>query len=65
MDSNAALRALTLGPARILKIDAERGSIAVGKVADIVLLSGAPFQLGTRVVQVIGNGKVVFPKGGR
>ncbi len=65
MDANAALRALTLGPARILKIDDERGSIAAGKVADLVLLSGAPFQVGTRVVQVIGNGKVVVPKGGR
>ncbi len=59
-----ALRALTLAPARMLKIDGERGSIAAGVIADIVLLSGAPFQAGTRVVQVIGSGKLVFPKGG-
>ncbi|NMD35640.1 MAG: amidohydrolase family protein [Planctomycetes bacterium] len=59
-----ALRALTLAPARILGIDGERGSITAGAVADIVLLSGAPFAAGTRVVQVIGNGKLVFPKGG-
>lgn len=61
---DAALRALTLAPARLLRIDGERGSIAAGAVADIALLSGAPFQAGTRVVQVIGNGKLVFPKGG-
>lgn len=29
----------TLTPARILGIDAERGSLAVGKIADLVILS--------------------------
>ena len=34
----AAVRAATINPARALGIDAERGSIEAGKVADIVLL---------------------------
>src|SRR5262249_2540429 len=35
-----ALRAITLGAAEVLKIDATRGSIAAGKVADLVLYDG-------------------------
>ncbi len=61
----AALRALTLAPAEILGIDKERGSLETGKVADLVLLSGPPLSATARVLKVIGNGDVVFPKGGR
>ena len=67
LSEEAALRALTLTPAEILGVAVERGSIAVGKVADLVLLSGPPFQATTKVVQVIGSGTIVFPEkeGGR
>lgn len=34
----------TLGASRIMKFDAERGSIAVGKLADLVLIDGDPSQ---------------------
>jgi imidazolonepropionase-like amidohydrolase len=36
------LKLATLGAARIMKHDAERGSIAPGKLADLVLIDGNP-----------------------
>ena len=38
----AALRAATLAPARFLGVDADSGTIAVGKRADLVLLDENP-----------------------
>jgi imidazolonepropionase-like amidohydrolase len=37
-----AITAATFDSARALKVDSERGSVAPGKVADLVLVSGAP-----------------------
>ncbi len=65
LDKSAALKALTLWPAEILGINKEYGSLEKGKKADIVILSNEPFSPAARVVQVIGAGKVVFPKGER
>ena len=59
-----ALRALTLSPCEILGIEKEYGTVEKGKKADLVLLSGAPFSATTRVLKVIGAGKIVFPEGG-
>ena len=39
-----AITAATFNSARALRVDHERGSIAAGKVADLVLVSGAPHQ---------------------
>lgn len=64
LSEEQALRALTLTPAELLGISAERGSIEKGKVADLVILSGSPFSATTRVIKVIGSGKVVFPQEG-
>lgn len=55
-----ALRMLTINPARQLKIDDKVGSIEVGKQADIVLLSGDPFNTYTRVEKTIIDGIVYF-----
>jgi imidazolonepropionase-like amidohydrolase len=38
----AVLRVATLGAARIMHHDDERGSVAVGKLADLVLVHGDP-----------------------
>jgi hypothetical protein len=46
-----ALAAITLEAAKILGIDKTHGSIEKGKVADLVLLSGEPFESGTVVEQ--------------
>ncbi|MEO7335882.1 MAG: amidohydrolase family protein, partial [Caldimonas sp.] len=42
MTSGQALAAATIVPARLLKADAQTGSIAVGKLADLVLVDGDP-----------------------
>jgi imidazolonepropionase-like amidohydrolase len=55
----AALRAITLNPARILGIDDRVGSIEAGKDADLVLFDGDPFEYVTRVCGVLIDGEVV------
>lgn len=56
----AALAAVTLTPARMIGIEDRVGSIAVGKDADLVLWSGVPFELTSRVVGVLVDGRVVL-----
>jgi hypothetical protein len=53
----AALRALTANPAEIFGQGTERGRIAVGLTADLVLWSGDPFELDTFADQVWIGGK--------
>jgi imidazolonepropionase-like amidohydrolase len=59
LDPAAALRAITLEPATILGIEGRVGSLAPGKDADLVVFSGEPFELTSRVEAVICNGEVV------
>jgi imidazolonepropionase-like amidohydrolase len=59
MDRMAALRAITINPARILKLDGRIGSLAPGKDADLVIFGGDPLILETRVKYVAVNGKRV------
>jgi imidazolonepropionase-like amidohydrolase len=40
--ASRVLQLATLGAARIMKCDGERGSIAVGKLADIIVVDGDP-----------------------
>jgi imidazolonepropionase-like amidohydrolase len=54
-----ALAAITIEAARILGIDATHGSIDKGKVADLVLLSGEPFESGSVVERTWINGEPV------
>ncbi|WP_197440552.1 amidohydrolase family protein [Polystyrenella longa] len=57
-----ALQAITLDAARILKLDDQYGSLEPGKVADLVLYDGDPFEHATHVEQVIIDGKQVFQR---
>ena len=57
-----ALAAITLDSAKLLGIAKERGSIEVGKVADIVLYDGDPFQVTTHVTLTLQNGKIVYDR---
>jgi imidazolonepropionase-like amidohydrolase len=59
VDPDQALRAITLGAARILGIDQELGSIEVGKRADLVALTGHPLAASSRVMQVWVAGRAV------
>jgi imidazolonepropionase-like amidohydrolase len=58
-----ALRGLTAGPAKLLGLDGSVGSLAVGKDADLVVLSGPPFELSTRVLAVMIDGEWVYQDG--
>ncbi len=57
-----ALRMLTRYPAEILHIDDKVGTLQVGKHADIVLLSGDPFDSYTRVEKTIIDGIVYYDR---
>jgi len=62
MDRHAALRAITIEAARICRVDARLGSLAVGKDADIVIYDGDPLEIASSVRYTIINGRIVWPK---
>jgi imidazolonepropionase-like amidohydrolase len=57
-----ALSAITLDAATILGIDDRFGSIEAGKIADLVLYDGDPFEHATHVTVTIQDGRVVFDR---
>jgi imidazolonepropionase-like amidohydrolase len=59
MDEEEALKAITINAAEILGIADRLGSLEVGKDADIVMYSGHPFDLRSKVEFVMVNGVVV------
>ena len=56
MSWDDALRAVTLAPARVLGIADRYGSLEAGKVANVVVWSGDPFEFSTRVEHVLVRG---------
>ncbi len=62
MDHERALRAITINAAKLLDIDKDYGSIEVGKVADLVLYDGDPFEHATQVTRTLMRGKVVYDR---
>ena len=60
MSTSAALAGLTSGAAKMFHIDDRVGSLAVGKDGDLVVFSGDPFDLSSRVVAVVVDGRLVF-----
>jgi imidazolonepropionase-like amidohydrolase len=60
MSEEAALRAITLNPARILKQEQRIGSLEAGKDADFAILSGHPLDWRSQVERVYIDGKVVY-----
>jgi len=55
---SAALRGLTLTPAEIFNVEDRLGSLEAGKIADVVVWDGDPFEVTTRPAAVIIDGKV-------
>jgi imidazolonepropionase-like amidohydrolase len=53
-----ALKAVTSAPAEVLGIP-DRGVLAKGKIANLVVWSGDPFELSTRAEQVVVQGRPV------
>lgn len=58
---NDALSALSNRAADVFQLDST-GKIEVGKDADMVILSGLPFDLATEVLAVVIDGRVVYEK---
>ncbi|MBI3074028.1 MAG: amidohydrolase family protein [Deltaproteobacteria bacterium] len=58
---SAALRAITNAPARLFGVDAQIGSISVGRDADLVLWAGDPIDTDGRIVHMWVAGKLQSP----
>jgi imidazolonepropionase-like amidohydrolase len=58
---NDALKALSSRAAEVFQLDST-GAIEVGKDADLVILSGSPFDLATEVLAVVIDGQIVYEK---
>ena len=62
LGADRALRAITIDAAKLLGIADKYGSIEKGKVADLVLYDGDPFEHATHVTQTFMNGQSVFSR---
>lgn len=62
MSREKALESLTLAGARMLELDGRLGSLEPGKDADLVVLSGDPLALRTKVLQTWVEGRKVFDR---
>jgi imidazolonepropionase-like amidohydrolase len=60
LPEEAALRAVTIEPARAVLIDHRLGSLETGKDADIVLWTGNPLDVRNRVLVTVIGGRVVY-----
>jgi imidazolonepropionase-like amidohydrolase len=60
LDRDAALRALTINPARIIGVDDRLGSIEPGKDADVAIWSGDPLDVLSRVTRALIDGEEVY-----
>jgi imidazolonepropionase-like amidohydrolase len=60
LDRDTALRALTINPARIIGIDDRLGSIEPGKDADLVVWSGDPLDVLSRVEYALIDGTEIY-----
>jgi imidazolonepropionase-like amidohydrolase len=60
LDPGEALRALTINPARMYKIDDRVGSLRVGKDADLLVFSGTPLAPASRLLRVYVGGREVY-----
>jgi imidazolonepropionase-like amidohydrolase len=60
LDRDTALRAVTINPARIMRVDDRIGSLVPGKDGDVVLWSGDPFDVMSRVEQAWIGGREVY-----
>lgn len=59
MDENEALRAITINAAEIAGIADRVGSLKAGKDADIVVMTGSPFSIDSKIQAVYIDGKKI------
>ncbi|MGH7665116.1 MAG: amidohydrolase family protein [Gemmatimonadaceae bacterium] len=62
MSRAKALEGLTMAGARMLELDERVGSLAVGKDADFIVLTGDPLSVYTHVLQTWVDGEKVFDR---
>lgn len=55
-----ALKAMTINPARICRVDARVGSLVRGKDADIAIFDGNPMETFTKTLYTIIDGQIVY-----
>lgn len=60
-----ALASVSLDAAKVLRIDDRYGSLEPGKVADLVLYDGDPFEYATHVTHVVVDGRLVHVRADR
>jgi imidazolonepropionase-like amidohydrolase len=60
LDEEIAKKSITIYPAEMLGIDYRLGSLEVGKDANLLILSGDPLDVGTRIHQIMLEGKIVY-----
>jgi imidazolonepropionase-like amidohydrolase len=60
LDPEAALRAVTINPARILGVDGRIGSLEPGKDADLVIWSGDPLEVTSRAERAYQDGRPIY-----
>ncbi len=60
LDYQTAVRAMTLEPAELLGVGDQVGSLEAGKSANLLILSGDPFEVGTEVEVVMLDGQFVY-----
>jgi imidazolonepropionase-like amidohydrolase len=60
LDTDTALRSITLNPARIMGLDDRVGALKAGLDADLVLWSGDPLDVMSRAVRVFVGGREVY-----
>jgi imidazolonepropionase-like amidohydrolase len=64
MNDEAALKAITVNPARALGIEGRVGTIEAGKDADLVIKKGSLLDVASPVDLVLINGKIVYQRNG-
>ena len=55
-----ALKAITIYPARICRVDDRVGSLKKGKDADIAIFSGNPLEIFTKTLYTIIDGEIIY-----
>jgi len=60
LDRDTAVRAVTINPARIIGADDRLGSIEPGKDADVVIWSGDPLDVTSRVERAYQDGREIY-----
>jgi len=62
LSENEALAAITIAPARVLRVDDRVGTLEAGKDADVLITSGHPLDYRSWVLQAFINGKLYYDR---